>query len=200
MEIEEGVNKIWAAKEQQLAVRNREDDRLFEQGQRALMQLQNDGQYHSIAEYQAVVTSIAGDNPRISVKLLNSAMKAGLADQARAEAEANRRAAAEAAALKISGPEFKFNLMNELQTGKLTVNKAYDAVLANPHLDAKTREEARKIIDDYKNGEGVFGYDWASIKQAVKARLGGTETGMFNANFAAAQASTAYLMREYQKA
>jgi hypothetical protein len=199
MEIEEGVNKIWAAKEQQLAVRNREDDRLFEQGQRALMQLQNDGQYHSIAEYQAVVTSIAGDNPRISVKLLNSAMKAGLADQARAEAEANRRAAAEAAALKISGPEFKFNLMNELQTGKLTVNKAYDAVLANPHLDAKTREEARKIIDDYKNGEGVFGYDWASIKQAVKARLGGTETGMFNANFAAAQGSTAYLMREYQK-
>ena len=199
MEIEEGVHKIWTAKEQQLAVRTREDNRLFEQGQMALMQLQNDGQYHSIAEYQAVVTSIAGDNPRVSVKLLNSAMKAGQADQARAEAEANRRAAAEAAALKISGPEYRYELINALQTGKISPNDAYDAIIGNPYMDISMRKELMGVIDDFKEGKGVFGYDWASIKQAVKTRLGGTETGMFEANFAAAQASTAYLMREYQK-
>ena len=199
MEIEKRVDDIFGNIQKQLAIRDREDDRLFEQGQRALMQLQNDGQYHSIAEYQAVVTSIAGDNPRISVKLLNSAMKAGLADQARAEAEANRRAAAEAAALKISGPEYRYELINALQTGKISPNDAYDAIIGNPYMDSSMRKELMGVIDDFKEGKGVFGYDWASIKQAVKTRLGGTETGMFDANFAAAQASTAYLMREYQK-
>lgn len=199
MEIEEQTDKIFGGIQKQLAIRDREDNRLFEQGQMALMQLQNDGQYHSVAEYQSVITSIAGDNPRVSVKLMNSAMKAGQADQARAEAEANRRAAAEAAALKISGPEYRYELINALQTGKISPNDAYDAIIGNPYMDSSMRKELMGVIDDFKEGKGVFGYDWASIKQAVKTRLGGTETGMFDANFAAAQASTAYLMREYQK-
>ena len=199
MEIEEQTDKIFGVVQKQLAVRDREDNRLFEQGQMAIMQLQNDGQYHSVAEYQSVITSIAGDNPRVSVKLMNSAMKAGQADQARAEAAANRRAAAEAAALKISGPEYRYELINALQTGKISPNDAYDAIIGNPHMENSMRKELLDIIDDYKTGKGVFKYDWGSIKQAVKTGLGGYENGMFDSNFAVAQDSTGYLIREYQK-
>lgn len=199
MEIEERTDKIFGTLQKQLAVRDREDNRLFEQGQRAIMQLQNDGQYHSVAEYQSVITSIAGDNPRVSVKLMNSAMKAGQADQARAEAAANRRAAAEAAALKISGPEYKYQLINALQTGKISINDAYDTIIGNPHMENSMRKELLDVIDDYKTGKGAFKYDWGSIKQAVKTGLGGYENGMFDSNFAVAQDSTGYLIREYQK-
>lgn len=199
MEIEERTDKIFGTLQKQLAVRDREDNRLFEQGQMAIMQLQNDGQYHSVAEYQSVITSIAGDNPRVSVKLMNSAMKAGQADQARAEAEANRRAAAEAAALKISGPEYKYQLINALQTGKISINDAYDTIIGNPHMENSMRKELLDVIDDYKTGKGAFKYDWGSIKQAVKMGLGGYENGMFDSNFAVAQDSTGYLIREYQK-
>jgi len=199
MEIEERTDKIFGTLQKQLAVRDREDNRLFEQGQMAIMQLQNDGQYHSVAEYQSVITSIAGDNPRVSVKLMNSAMKAGQADQARAEAAANRRAAAEAAALKISGPEYRYELINALQTGKISPNDAYDAIIGNPHMENSMRKELLDVIDDYKTGKGVFKYDWGSIKQAVKTGLGGYENGMFDSNFAIAQDSTGYLIREYQK-
>ena len=199
MEIEERTDKIFGTLQKQLAVRDREDNRLFEQGQMAIMQLQNDGQYHSVAEYQSVITSIAGDNPRVSVKLMNSAMKAGQADQARAEAEANRRAAAEAAALKISGPEYKYQLINALQTGKISINDAYDTIIGNPHMENSMRKELLDVIDDYKTGKGAFKYDWGSIKQAVKTGLGGYENGMFDSNFAVAQDSTGYLIREYQK-
>ena len=199
MEIEERTDKIFGTLQKQLAVRDREDNRLFEQGQMAIMQLQNDGQYHSVAEYQSVITSIAGDNPRVSVKLMNSAMKAGQADQARAEAAANRRAAAEAAALKISGPEYRYELINALQTGKISPNDAYDAIIGNPHMENSMRKELLDVIDDYKTGKGAFKYDWGSIKQAVKTGLGGYENGMFDSNFAIAQDSTGYLIREYQK-
>lgn len=199
MEIEEQTDKIFGVVQKQLAVRDREDNRLFEQGQMAIMQLQNDGQYHSVAEYQSVITSIAGDNPRVSVKLLNSAMKAGQADQARAEATANRRAAAEAVALKISGPEYKYQLINALQTGKISINDAYDTIIGNPHMENSMRKELLDVIDDYKTGKGAFKYDWGSIKQAVKTGLGGYENGMFDSNFAVAQDSTGYLIREYQK-
>lgn len=199
MEIEERTDKIFGTLQKQLAVRDREDNRLFEQGQMAIMQLQNDGQYHSVAEYQSVITSIAGDNPRVSVKLMNSAMKAGQADQARAEAAANRRAAAEAAALKISGPEYRYELINALQTGKISPNDAYDAIIGNPHMENSMRKELLDVIDDYKTGKGPFKYDWGSIKQAVKTGLGGYENGMFDSNFAVAQDSTGYLIREYQK-
>ena len=199
MEIEERTDKIFGTLQKQLAVRDREDNRLLEQGQMAIMQLQNDGQYHSVAEYQSVITSIAGDNPRVSVKLMNSAMKAGQADQARAEAAANRRAAAEAAALKISGPEYKYQLINALQTGKISINDAYDTIIGNPHMENSMRKELLDVIDDYKTGKGAFKYDWGSIKQAVKTGLGGYENGMFDSNFAVAQDSTGYLIREYQK-
>lgn len=199
MEIEERTDKIFGTLQKQLAVRDREDNRLFEQGQMAIMQLQNDGQYHSVAEYQSVITSIAGDNPRVSVKLMNSAMKAGQADQARAEAAANRRAAAEAAALKISGPEYKYQLINALQAGKISINDAYDTIIGNPHMENSMRKELLDVIDDYKTGKGAFKYDWGSIKQAVKTGLGGYENGMFDSNFAVAQDSTGYLIREYQK-
>lgn len=199
MEIEERTDKIFGTLQKQLAVRDREDNRLLEQGQMAIMQLQNDGQYHSVAEYQSVITSIAGDNPRVSVKLMNSAMKAGQADQARAEAAANRRAAAEAAALKISGPEYKYQLINALQTGKISINDAYDTIIGNPHMENSMRKELLDVINDYKTGKGAFKYDWGSIKQAVKTGLGGYENGMFDSNFAVAQDSTGYLIREYQK-
>ena len=126
-------------------------------------------------------------------------MKAGQADQARAEAAANRRAAAEAAALKISGPEYKYQLINALQTGKISINDAYDTIIGNPHMENSMRKELLDVIDDYKTGKGAFKYDWGSIKQAVKTGLGGYENGMFDSNFAVAQDSTGYLIREYQK-
>ena len=204
MEIEEGVNKIWSAKEQQLAVRDREDDRLYKQTLKAILDLQNDGNFHTVAEYQAIATSIAGGNPRVLSRTLNEALKKGRSDQDYVERQQEKEERRQLRAMQAQTlGEFSFYLYKEdfarkLQNGTMKENDVLEYLIQNPQLTEKQKKALLDDAEDYRNGKGLFAYDLNAVKGAVKNRFPGMNTGDFDASYAIAQNSVNQRIRDYR--
>ena len=204
MEIEEGVNKIFAEKEKQLAVRDREDDRLYNQTLKAILDLQNDGNFHTVAEYQAIATSITGGNPRVLSKALNHALKMGRSDQDYVERQQEKEERRQLRAMQAQAlGEFSFYLYKEdfarkLQNGTMKENDVLEYLTINPQLTEKQKKDLLDMSKDYRNGEGLFAYDLNAVKGAVKNRFPGMNTGDFDASYAIAQNSVNQRIRDYR--
>ena len=204
MEIEEGVNKIFAEKEKQLAVRDREDDRLYNQTLKAILDLQNDGNFHTVAEYQAIATSIAGGNPRVLSRTLNEALKKGRSDQDYVERQQEKEERRQLRAMQAQAlGEFSFYLYKEdfarkLQNGTMKENDVLEYLIQNPQLTEKQKKALLDDAEDYRNGKGLFAYDLNAVKGAVKNRFPGMNTGDFDASYAIAQNSVNQRIRDYR--
>lgn len=204
MEIEERTDKIFGGMQKQLAVRDREDDRLYNQTLKAILDLQNDGNFHTVAEYQAIATSIAGGNPRVLSKALNHALKMGRSDQDYVERQQEKEERRQLRAMQAQTlGEFSFYLYKEdfarkLQNGTMKENDVLEYLIQNPQLTEKQKKALLDDAEDYRNGKGLFAYDLNAVKGAVKNRFPGMNTGDFDASYAIAQNSVNQRIRDYR--
>lgn len=204
MEIEERTDKIFGGMQRQLAVRDREDDRLYNQTLKAILDLQNDGNFHTVAEYQAIATSIAGGNPRVLSKALNHALKMGRSDQDYVERQQEKEERRQLRAMQAQTlGEFSFYLYKEdfarkLQNGTMKENDVLEYLIQNPQLTEKQKKALLDDAEDYRNGKGLFAYDLNAVKGAVKNRFPGMNTGDFDASYAIAQNSVNQRIRDYR--
>ena len=204
MEVEERTDKIFGALQKQLAIRDREDDRLYNQTLKAILDLQNDGNFHTVAEYQAIATSIAGDNPRVLSKALNHALKMGRSDQDYVERQQEKEERRQLRAMQAQTlGEFSFYLYKEdfarkLQNGTMKENDVLEYLIQNPQLTEKQKKALLDVAEDYRNGKGLFAYDLNAVKGAVKNRFPGMNTGDFDASYAIAQNSVNQRIRDYR--
>lgn len=204
MEIEERTDKIFGTLQKQLAVRDREDDRLYNQVLNAMMDLQSDGAFHTVGEYQAIATSIAGDNPRVISKAMDHALKMGRSDQAYADQQQEKEERRQLRAMQAQTlGEFSFYLYKEdfarkLQNGTMKDNDVLEYLTINPQLTEKQKKDLLDMSKDYRNGEGLFAYDLNAVKGAVKNRFPGMNTGDFDASYAIAQNSVNQRIRDYR--
>lgn len=204
MEIEERTDKIFGGMQKQLAARDREDDRLYNQTLKAILDLQNDGNFHTVAEYQAIATSIAGGNPRVLSKALNHALKMGRSDQDYVERQREKEERRQLRAMQAQAlGEFSFYLYKEdfarkLQNGTMKENDVLEYLIQNPQLTEKQKRALLDDAKDYRNGEGLFAYDLNAVKGAVKNRFPGMNTGDFDASYAIAQNSVNQRIRDYR--
>jgi cell wall-associated NlpC family hydrolase len=204
MEIEERTDKIFGGMQRQLAVRDREDDRLYNQTLKAILDLQNDGNFHTVAEYQAIATSIAGGNPRVLSKALNHALKMGRSDQDYVERQQEKEERQQLRAMQAQTlGEFSFYLYKEdfarkLQNGTMKENDVLEYLIQNPQLTEKQKKALLDDAEDYRNGKGLFAYDLNAVKGAVKNRFPGMNTGDFDASYAIAQNSVNQRIRDYR--
>lgn len=204
MEIEEQTDKIFGGIQKQLAIRDREDDRLYNQTLNAMMDLQSDGAFHTVGEYQAIATSIAGDNPRVISKAMDHALKMGRSDQAYADQQQEKEERRKLRAMQAQTlGEFNFYLYKEdfarkLQNGTMKDNDVLEYLTINPQLTEKQKKDLLDMSKDYRNGEGLFAYDLNAVKGAVKNRFPGMNTGDFDASYAIAQNSVNQRIRDYR--
>ena len=204
MEIEKRVDDIFGTLQKQLAVRDREDDRLYNQVLNAMMDLQSDGAFHTVGEYQAIATSIAGDNPRVISKAMDHALKMGRSDQAYADQQQEKEERRRLRAMQAQTlGEFSFYLYKEdfarkLQNGTMKDNDVLEYLTINPQLTEKQKKDLLDMSKDYRNGEGLFAYDLNAVKGAVKNRFPGMNTGDFDASYAIAQNSVNQRIRDYR--
>ena len=204
MEIEKRVDDIFGTLQKQLAIRDREDDRLYNQALNAMMDLQSDGAFHTVGEYQAIATSIAGDNPRVISKAMDHALKMGRSDQAYADQQQEKEERRQLRAMQAQTlGEFSFYLYKEdfarkLQNGTMKENDVLEYLTINPQLTEKQKKDLLDMSKDYRNGEGLFAYDLNAVKGAVKNRFPGMNTGDFDASYAIAQNSVNQRIRDYR--
>ncbi|MFC2525012.1 MAG: hypothetical protein ACFNVR_04330 [Selenomonas noxia] len=204
MEIEERTDKIFGTLQKQLAVRDREDDRLYNQVLNAMAGLQSDGAFHTVGEYQAIATSIAGDNPRVISKAMNHALKMGRSDQAYADQQQEKEERRQIRAMQAQTlGEFSFYLYKEdfarkLQNGTMKENDVLEYLTINPQLTEKQKKDLLDMSKDYRNGEGLFAYDLNAIKGAVKNRFPGMNQGDFDASYAIAHSSVNQRIQDYK--
>ena len=204
MEIEKRVDDIFGTLQKQLAIRDREDDRLYNQALNAMMDLQSDGAFHTVGEYQAIATSIAGDNPRVISKAMDHALKMGRSDQAYADQQQEKEERRQLRAMQAQTlGEFSFYLYKEdfarkLQNGTMKDNDVLEYLTINPQLTEKQKKDLLDMSKDYRNGEGLFAYDLNAVKGAVKNRFPGMNTGDFDASYAIAQNSVNQRIRDYR--
>lgn len=204
MEIEERTDKIFGGMQKQLAVRDREDDRLYNQTLNAMLDIQSDGAFHTVGEYQAIATSIAGDNPRVISKAMNHALKMGRSDQAYADQQQEKEERRQLRAMQAQTlGEFSFYLYKEdfarkLQNGTMKDNDVLEYLTINPQLTEKQKKDLLDMSKDYRNGEGLFAYDLNAIKGAVKNRFPGMNQGDFDASYAIAHSSVNQRIQDYK--
>lgn len=204
MEIEKRVDDIFGTLQKQLAVRDHEDDRLYKQTLKAILDLQNDGNFHTVAEYQAIATSIAGGNPRVLSRTLNEALKKGRSDQDYVERQQEKEERRQLRAMQAQTlGEFSFYLYKEdfarkLQNGTMKENDVLEYLIQNPQLTEKQKKALLDDAEDYRNGKGLFAYDLNAVKGAVKNRFPGMNTGDFDASYAIAQNSVNQRIRDYR--
>lgn len=204
MEIEERTDKIFGTLQKQLAVRDREDDRLYNQTLNAMLDIQSDGAFHTVGEYQAIATSIAGDNPRVISKAMNHALKMGRSDQAYADQQQEKEERRQLRAMQAQTlGEFSFYLYKEdfarkLQNGTMKDNDVLEYLTINPQLTEKQKKDLLDMSKDYRNGEGLFAYDLNAIKGAVKNRFPGMNQGDFDASYAIAHSSVNQRIQDYK--
>lgn len=204
MEIEERTDKIFGTLQKQLAVRDREDDRLYNQTLNAMLDIQSDGAFHTVGEYQAIATSIAGDNPRVISKAMNHALKMGRSDQAYADQQQEKEERRQLRAMQAQTlGEFSFYLYKEdfarkLQNGTMKDNDVLEYLTINPQLTEKQKKDLLDMSKDYRNGEGLFAYDLNAIKGAVKNRFPDMNQGDFDASYAIAHSSVNQRIQDYK--
>ena len=204
MEIEKRVDDIFGTLQKQLAIRDHEDDRLYKQTLKAILDLQNDGNFHTVAEYQAIATSIAGGNPRVLSRTLNEALKKGRSDQDYVERQQEKEERRQLRAMQAQTlGEFSFYLYKEdfarkLQNGTMKENDVLEYLIQNPQLTEKQKKALLDDAEDYRNGKGLFAYDLNAVKGAVKNRFPGMNTGDFDASYAVAQNSVNQRIRDYR--
>lgn len=204
MEVEERTDKIFGTLQKQLAIRDREDDRLYNQTLNAMLDIQSDGAFHTVGEYQAIATSIAGDNPRVISKAMNHALKMGRSDQAYADQQQEKEERRQLRAMQAQTlGEFSFYLYKEdfarkLQNGTMKDNDVLEYLTINPQLTEKQKKDLLDMSKDYRNGEGLFAYDLNAIKGAVKNRFPGMNQGDFDASYAIAHSSVNQRIQDYK--